>query len=167
MRLQNPQIKFNRLLCYDPGGTTGYADFRFTVDRKRLIVVDAGQFPTWRDLDKQITSRGQLAVLHEEFHVLTISAITVPLKVIGVIEYLCKVKHVPLYSQIPSQRNVAAQLCPQVVNYFPNHVKDAVMHGISFVCYHKLVHPDAICLGPDFNCGKTQFHRIAALRAQG
>lgn len=160
-------VPVNKLIAFDPGGTTGIAVFTRIPGTKRFAITDVGESPNWRDIPRLLNRRGKVIVVYENFYNLTLSANLVPVKVIGVIEYLCKLNKIPHFLQPPAERKVAEELCPEIVSFFPDHIKSAVSHGIVFLVKKKVCHFNAISLGENFNQGKKLYRYVKSLDCEG
>lgn len=141
LNLNKAKLKYDELIVYDPGGTTGFARFKIDYINKIIRVIEIGQFPTWSLLRahvEYIRSRelGSIAVVYESFTVRTLNAVCIPLEIIGIIRFLCLENEIHHFPQQPSDRLISEKWFPNNMPHFPSHSGSAVRHGIFFAVKH-------------------------------
>ena len=125
-----------RILCFDPGETTGWA---LLVGDK---LVEWGQFPLWEGVPRLMRRRRIDYVVVEQFRLYRdkaramIGSTFLPVQVIGVIRYLAEQKGIPLHFQGAGLIHVrASTLAPpyrrrlRAAGCHGSHARDAAAHG--------------------------------------
>lgn len=129
--------KIEEFFAYDPGGTTGYAKCK--VDRQNgiLNIYEVGEFPNWSQLEAHLKGKtpDKFAVVYESFHLISSSAVLVPVEVIGVLRFLTDKKSILRYPQKPTERKSAEKIYPDVFQTVVSHGADAVKHAIVFALF--------------------------------
>mgnify|MGYP003812934245 CR=1 FL=1 len=135
-----------RLLCLDPGETTGWAVFE---DAK---LTASGQATTaasgWHEIDRLFSDIQPTMVVYENYRVYAhklerhSNSEVYTLRLVGVIEYLCEVKHgILYYNQMASQAKgfVTDDKLKQWGMYQigHRHARDAIRHGCYFLLFDK------------------------------
>ncbi len=127
--------KFTELIVFDPGGTTGYAKLNCYYETNSLVVTEIGEFQTWEKVEELIKyawSRPHVGIVYEGFRLRVISAVLIPVEVIGVIRFLCLKLKVPHFEQLPHERKLVDTWYQSNMAHFPSHYGSAVRHGIFF-----------------------------------
>lgn len=135
-----------RLLCLDPGETTGYAVFSGT------SLVQVGQSPTyqggWWEIHNLFAKIEPTHVVYENYRVYAHKlerhsySEVYTLRLIGVIEYLCTVNYnIPFYNQMALE---AKGFCTDdrlkdwgFYKEGLKHGRDAIRHGVHFLLHNK------------------------------
>lgn len=125
----------SRLICIDPGLTTGYAIF------EGLDLIHYGSFHLWDFLPRLIREPRASLVLCEKITVRAGNFNPVGIEVTGVLKYLAETStpEIPVKFQIPSEMRGpnawGSELLKLIVdgNYANSqHAKDAVAHGLAY-----------------------------------
>lgn len=135
-----------RLLCLDPGETTGWAVF----EHGELSAT--GQASTsalgWIEIDRLFADVQPTMVIFENYRVYEhklsrhANSEVYTLRLVGVIEYLCEVKYkIPYYNQMAHQAKgfVKDERLMEWGYYKPGmrHGRDAIRHGCYFLLFNK------------------------------
>lgn len=135
-----------RLLCLDPGETTGWSVFQ---DGK---LVDAGQAKTfengWWEIHNLFKTACPTMVIYENYRVYDhklqrhANSEVYTLRLIGVIEYLCEIVfRIPYYNQMAHQAKgfVTDDKLKQWGMYMIGlkHARDSIRHGAYFLLFDK------------------------------
>jgi hypothetical protein len=118
-----------RLLCFDPGDTTGWAYF----EDGEII---GGAFPLWARVDEMINEFKPDVIVFEAFYLASKAArhligSSIPtIEVIGVIKFLAKTSGIKYVSQPPYMR---AGISLRRVRGLGTHSRDAARHGIRYL----------------------------------
>ena len=131
----NTKDAYTRVYCYDPGGTTGFALLDLDHVKRTITVKELGEFSTWANITTHSEAiKPNECFLYEDFKLRIITANLIPVEVIGVIRYICGVKGLPMFKQMPHERKVAVEWYKEL-NSIDNstHWFSALSHGIVFV----------------------------------
>lgn len=135
-----------RLLSLDPGETTGWAVFEhgeLTAAGQALTMANG-----WTEIDRLFADIQPTMVIYENYRVYEhklsrhANSEVYTLRLVGVIEYLCDVKHkIPYYNQMAHQAKgfVSDEKLKQW-NYYKTgmkHGRDAIRHGCYFLLFDK------------------------------
>lgn len=135
-----------RLLCLDPGHTTGWAVF------ENGLLTASGQAATmdkgWSEIDNLFNDVQPTMVIYENYRVYAhklerhSNSEVYTLRLIGVIEYLCDVKFgIPQYNQMAHQAKgfVTDEKLKKWGFYkrAEKHARDAMRHGCYFLLFDK------------------------------
>jgi Holliday junction resolvasome RuvABC endonuclease subunit len=130
------------ILSLDPGETTGYAivDARhFPGDPNDHGVRAAGVISKWRGIRKIMDAYKPVAVVAEQYRLYPGLAraqsfsTMVAARVLGVIEFLCESRNIPLIEQAASVGK-SYKLPPDVHKMFRNpHVRDCLRHAMAYI----------------------------------
>lgn len=135
-----------RLLCLDPGETTGWAVFE---DGKLTASGHAAtKLEGWLCIDKLVTDIQPTHVVYENYRVYAhkldrhSNSEVYTLRLVGVIEYLCDVHlGVPRYNQMAHQAKgfVSDEKLRAWGMYQrgKKHARDAIRHGVYFLLFDK------------------------------
>jgi len=130
-----------RLLCYDPGGTTGVAYF---VDHCLIWV--AAQMGTL-SIPEQIAQAD--VVLYETATWRGPAFNPVGFEVIGVIKHFCTLQGIKPISRPPTVLR-GPRTWPRVAEYArrmkSQHARDAFGHGVAYLGLENVVLPDDFCV---------------------
>lgn len=122
------------LYVYDPGGTTGWAEFGVQKSGKVAALVSSGEYELWHGVEKQIRKRSDLIVVYENIVPRHMDFNPIGLQVIGVIRFLCEqVGTVPTSQPNGVIRGVERWGLYDFDNIRSPHAKDAIMHGIVYL----------------------------------
>jgi hypothetical protein len=133
-----------RLLALDPGHTTGWAVF----EHGKLTA--CGQSETeqkgWAEIDRLFNDIDPTMVIYENYRVYQhklarhSNSEVYTLRLVGVIEYLCDVKHrIPRYNQMASQAK--GFVTDEKLKHWGfyrvglRHARDAIRHGCYFLLF--------------------------------
>lgn len=118
-----------KLLCFDPGETTGWA---FLADGEII----GGAFPMWDRVKEMIDTFEPDIVLYEAFYLAAKAARRLigssfpSIEVIGVIKYLAKTSGIKCVEQTPTMRtHISLRRVPGL----GTHSRDAAKHGIRYL----------------------------------
>lgn len=117
-----------KILCFDPGGRSGWC----LLSGGNMV---GGSFHLWFEIDTLIEKHTPTVVVAESFRLWPhmaqkLSFSTFPAcRVIGVIEFVCARKNIPLTMQQPSQR-INIKLVR--LEGFDKHAHDAARHAIRY-----------------------------------
>jgi len=124
------------LICFDPGGTTGWCRFKRTFS-PQWHVDEFGQFPLDRiETISELINPGEL-VIYEQIHALHLGFDPVGLEVIGAIKLTCHLGGNGMISQSPG--NLAGAKAwkelDEARKWFRTqpHAKDAFYHGVTYL----------------------------------
>lgn len=134
-----------RLLCLDPGETTGYALFE---NGKPTVVEQARTVDNWLVIGRLFANIGPTMVIYENYRVYEhklqrhANSEVFTLRLVGVIEYLCDVIHViPRYNQMAHQaKGFVTDDKLKAWNFYQpakRHGRDAIRHGCYFLLFDK------------------------------
>lgn len=127
-----------RLLCFDPGGTTGWA---FFADGE----ITGGAFPTWERVKEVVDAYQPTVILLESFHLRQNAASRLvgssfpTIEVIGIIKYIAKELGIPCVVQTPPMR-IGIHL-KRWIPTLGTHSRDAAKHGIRYLISQGLIEP--------------------------
>lgn len=139
-----------RLLCLDPGETTGWAVF------EDGALTASGQAPTlnggWNVIDALFADVNPTVVIYENYRVYEhklsrhANSEVYTLRLVGVIEYLCDIKHkIPRYNQMAYQAK--GFITDDKLKFWGfykighKHARDAIRHGCYFLLFDKELAP--------------------------
>lgn len=126
-----------KMICYDPGHTTGWAIFE---DNKLL---SAGESEDWKDVREQLDTGQFDLVLIEEFKLYPWKAkhkswdTFTEIEVIGVIKEYCHYNKIEVELQLAAQKDFFSndKLKKLFGNIPSRHAKDAVRHGLVYYTF--------------------------------
>lgn len=124
-----------KIISYDPGGKTGYCKLTIDKPNAHVLITEIGEFTTWDLLREQIVwscNNKNTVVVYEDFRIRTMDVNIIPVKVQGVIEYLCCQGLIHHFPQMPGERYVIDKWYPNLVKDFPSHYGSATRHGLLF-----------------------------------
>lgn len=156
--------KIEEFFAYDPGGTTGYAKCKVERQNGVLNIYEVGEFPNWAQFEAHLKGKSseKFAVIYESFHLISSSAVLIPVEVIGVLKFLTDKKSILRYPQKPSERKVAEKIYPEVFQTVSSHGADAVKHAIVFAVFKLGLKNMKVRI----NGNKKKFHSIGILFGQ-
>lgn len=126
----------HKLFAYDPGQTTGWAQFDVDTDVKTARIVAWGEHDLWRGIDQQINDQLTGSVVFEMIIPRHISFNPIGLRVIGVIQYLSECRKLPAVHQMNSQIQgvfMWGDYDELFASIRSEHSKDALAHGIVYL----------------------------------
>lgn len=126
--------EIDKIIAYDPGGTTGFARIYIDRARERVVIEEIGEFQTWDKFEEHLSNvDDNTLVVYEDFALISLRVNLIPVEVIGVLRYLCCAKFfVRHYAQMPRERIASEKWYPEL-DKFTSHYGSAVRHGIAFV----------------------------------
>lgn len=116
------------VLSFDPGGTTGWSCLT-------LEKVYGGDFPEWRDIESLILKYKPACIVAEDFLLYPEKAKAlywnrfIPVRVLGVIQFLAEKQHIPLCLQTASTGKTVEV---KKIKGFSRHAHDALRHAIYY-----------------------------------
>jgi len=145
-----------RVLAFDPGKTTGWADVWdnpentgvFYLPHTEAIespygtVMEHGSFPNWSQVEELITVLSPDAVVYERFFIYPHKASSlqfddvIAAQVIGVIRFLCEKLEFPVYVQTASEMKNHVVRKKHISSFAPDHEYDAACHGVIWMFKH-------------------------------
>jgi len=130
------------IVVFDPGGTTGC----IVMETDSGEILHHEQFPMWQNVSEVIFRFQPKVVLCEDFRLFIknvtslANSVLLPVKVIGVIQYLCECYGLDLVMQMPTaQKAPLAQ--KSVFKTLNTHEKSAYLHARYFCLRHKYAFP--------------------------
>ncbi len=130
------------ILSLDPGETTGYAIIdsdHFPLGDAELGIIDCGVISKWRGISNMMVAYMPKFVVAEQYRLYPGRALAqsystmVAARVLGVIEYLCEQRVIPLVEQASSVGK-SYKLPPDLHRMFSNmHIRDCLRHAIAFL----------------------------------
>lgn len=126
------------LYCFDPGGTTGFAEMTASDSEGVIRILRGCEIPTFEGLERLFPpvaigfTRENFTIILEQLSSQHPSFLTIGLEVAGAIRYLAYVYRFELVLRPPSMM-VAAQRIHPLTEIKSPHIRDAVHHGISYV----------------------------------
>lgn len=133
-----------RLLCLDPGHTTGWCLFE---DGKLTASGQADTISSWYEIDKLFEDVKPTMVIYENYRVYAhklerhSNSEVFTLRLIGVIEYICWLDRTPYFNQMAHQaKGFVTDEKLKKWDYYQKgakHARDAIRHGCYFLLFDK------------------------------
>lgn len=125
----------DRVVAFDPGGTTGYAVVQLVqTTPTRWRVLEAGAFPQFDEVETILMRHHPRTVLYETLHVTRPGVRTVGAEVIGAIRYLARFHNMHCLERSPALLQ-GIRRWPIRIEYPVRgpHALDALHHAIVYV----------------------------------
>lgn len=125
-----------KILGIDPGGTTGVVLVDIDFPTATVEIMFAGHVRLWDSLDNIIASKAMRKVIMERYILRNLGADNEPpIKVIGVVEYLCQLHDMELLLRTPQSRLVIDKRFPGLLkpHKLGVHAGSAIRHVLTYV----------------------------------
>ena len=128
-----------RLLCFDPGATTGVADL--LIHPTGVILIDrAAEISSFRGienfLEPDINGIAPVLCICELLTVQHPTFRQIGVEVMGAIHFLCYLWDIEVIFQPPSKMEAPRRLHPLKKEIRSEHARDAIHHGIAYAYQH-------------------------------
>lgn len=131
-------MKKIELISFDPGVSTGYCRLIYYPEIKELHIVELAVFKYYSKIPMLLRTYPDAIVITEDFYARLLNANLTPVKVNGILDYLCDKQKRQLFLQQPAFRKQSEMWFSKLKDqtHFPSHSGSALRHGIFFIVKH-------------------------------